>query len=112
MPQSSLPPRHQILIQIVARFSPRLSRYTILSFVPCWYWAQLLFCDTRGGRPHPTRYHKTAYDGEAIERLLVDVFLEAHERPPRQIILDLGATDDPLHGHHSAIALRLMSRSL
>jgi hypothetical protein len=29
----------------------------------------------------------------------VTLFLEAHERPPKQIILDLDATDDPLHGH-------------
>ena len=27
------------------------------------------------------------------------LFLEAHARPPNQIILDLDATDDPLHGH-------------
>ena len=27
------------------------------------------------------------------------LFLEAHERPPSEIILDLDATDDPLHGH-------------
>jgi hypothetical protein len=46
-----------------------------------------------------TRYHKVSHDGAAIERLLVDVFLEAHGRSPRQIILDLDATDDPLHGH-------------
>lgn len=50
-------------------------------------------------RPEPSRYHKIAYDGAAIERLLVDLFLEAHERPRKQIILDLDATDDPLHGH-------------
>src|SRR5690348_16711602 len=31
--------------------------------------------------------------------LLVRLFLEAHTRPPKQIILDLDATDDPLHGH-------------
>jgi hypothetical protein len=31
--------------------------------------------------------------------LLVTLFLEAHARPPRQIIPDLDATDDPLHGH-------------
>jgi hypothetical protein len=30
--------------------------------------------------------------------LLVDLFLDAHERPPSRIILDLDATDDPLHG--------------
>jgi hypothetical protein len=31
--------------------------------------------------------------------LFVDLFLEAHQQPPTQIILDLDATDDPLHGH-------------
>ena len=46
-----------------------------------------------------TRYHRVSHDPAAIERLFVDVFLEAHRRPPEQIILDLDATDDPLHGH-------------
>jgi hypothetical protein len=50
-------------------------------------------------RPTPTRYHKISHDGAAIETVLVDVFLEAHRSPPKQIILDLDATDDPLHGH-------------
>jgi hypothetical protein len=49
-------------------------------------------------RPEPTKYHKISHDGAAIEKLLVDLFVEAHERPPGQIILDLDATDDPLHG--------------
>ena len=31
--------------------------------------------------------------------MFVDLFLEAHRDPPKQIILDLDATDDPLHGH-------------
>jgi hypothetical protein len=46
-----------------------------------------------------TRYHKISHDGAAIEGLLVDVFLDAHARAPKQIILDLDATDNPLHGH-------------
>ncbi len=50
-------------------------------------------------RPEPTRYHKVGHDGAAIERLFVTLFLEAHARAPKQIILDLDATDDPLHGH-------------
>jgi hypothetical protein len=50
-------------------------------------------------RPAPSRYHKIAYEQEAIEALAVELFLEAHKRPPKQIILDLDATDDPLHGH-------------
>ena len=47
----------------------------------------------------PSRYHKIGHDGAAIERLFVDLFLEAHSMPPQEIILDLDATDDPLHGH-------------
>src|SRR2546422_8793096 len=46
----------------------------------------------------PARYHKISHNPVAIRTLLVDLFLEAHARPPRQIILDLDATDDPLHG--------------
>jgi len=51
------------------------------------------------GKPQPTSYHKIGHDPQAIEALLVDLFLDAHGQPPRQIILDLDATDDPLHGH-------------
>ena len=47
----------------------------------------------------PTRYHRIGHDPVAIERLFVDLFLEAHRRAPGQITLDLDATDDPLHGH-------------
>jgi hypothetical protein len=46
-----------------------------------------------------SRYHKIRPDAEAIERLWVDLYLDAHRRAPKQIILDLDATDDPLHGH-------------
>jgi hypothetical protein len=45
------------------------------------------------------RYKKIAADPEALDRLLVDVFLESQRKPPREIWLDLDATDDPLHGH-------------
>jgi hypothetical protein len=51
-------------------------------------------------RPHPTRYHKISHDPALIEKSFVDLFIEAHgRRAPKQIILDLDATDDPLHGH-------------
>jgi hypothetical protein len=46
-----------------------------------------------------SRYHKIGHDAGAIERLFVTLFLETHAAPPRRIILDLDATDDPLHGH-------------
>jgi hypothetical protein len=48
--------------------------------------------------PEPTKYLKISHDAAAIETLLVDLFVEAHRRAPRQIVLDLDATDDPLHG--------------
>src|ERR1700692_4449842 len=46
----------------------------------------------------PTRYHKISHNPIAIKRLLVDLFLEAHEQAPSEIILDLDATDAPGHG--------------
>jgi hypothetical protein len=46
-----------------------------------------------------TAYHKIGHDPAAIEAVFVDLFLDAHARAPKQIILDLDATDDPLHGH-------------
>ncbi len=49
-------------------------------------------------RLEPTRYHKISHNPIAIKRLLVDLFLEAHDRAPNEIILDLDATDDPVHG--------------
>ena len=50
-------------------------------------------------REMATRYHKISHEKAAIEALFVDLFLEAQAGPPKQIILDLDATDDPLHGH-------------
>src|SRR6202049_2796590 len=49
-------------------------------------------------RLEPTRYHKISHNPIAIKRLMVDLFLEAHDRAPSEIILDLDATDDPVHG--------------
>ena len=51
------------------------------------------------GGPALTRYHRIAWDEIKIEALFVDLFLDAHQQPPKQVILDLDATDDPLHGH-------------
>jgi len=44
------------------------------------------------------RHHKLDHDADAIERLFVDLFLDAHSEPPSRIVLDLDATDDPLYG--------------
>ena len=45
------------------------------------------------------RYHRIGHDPRAIEGLFVALFVEAHAQPPERIVLDLDATDDPLHGH-------------
>ena len=44
------------------------------------------------------RYKRIAADRDAMDRLLVDLFLESYRKAPRKIWLDLDATDDPLHG--------------
>jgi hypothetical protein len=62
-------------------------------------------------RRHGAKYHKIDCDGSRVDALLVDLFLEAHERAPRAIVLDLDNTDIPLfggqegrfyHGHYEA----------
>lgn len=44
------------------------------------------------------RYKRIAVDGEAAERFFVEVFLSGRSQPGELLILDLDATDDPLHG--------------
>ena len=44
------------------------------------------------------RYKRIAVDHAAVDRMLLDVFLQAHPTPPAELVLDLDATDDPLHG--------------
>ena len=46
-----------------------------------------------------SRYKKIVYDRTAIEALFVELFLQAHQTAPGEIILDLDTTDDPLHGN-------------
>jgi hypothetical protein len=46
-----------------------------------------------------SRYKKIVADPEGMDALLVDLFLEAYDHPLEEIILDVDATDDPLHGH-------------
>ena len=44
------------------------------------------------------RYCKIALDQDAADDLLVELMLEAYESPPEEVILDLDATDDRVHG--------------
>src|SRR5512133_3874439 len=39
-----------------------------------------------------SRYHKIGGDREALQDVFVDVFLDAHGKAPREIVLDLDAT--------------------
>jgi Transposase DDE domain group 1 len=45
------------------------------------------------------RYKKIVYRQEALDDLLVDLFLESFPQPPSRLELDLDATDDPVHGN-------------
>jgi hypothetical protein len=54
------------------------------------------------------RYHKIDHDPKALARLFVELFLEAHKRPPNQIVLDLDATDEPCTGSRRGILSRLL----
>jgi hypothetical protein len=45
------------------------------------------------------RYHKISYSAEAIDQLLVDIYLESQATAPQRMVLDLDATDVPIYGH-------------
>ena len=45
-----------------------------------------------------SRYKKIVFLNDQVSNFFVDVFLRSHCQPPEEIILDLDATDDPLHG--------------
>jgi hypothetical protein len=57
---------------------------------------------TPAGSPAAERYNKIAYSSEAIDELLVTLFLESQHKAPRSIVLDLDTTDTPLHGKQEA----------
>ena len=46
-----------------------------------------------------SRYKKIVADESGLDALFVEQFVSAHERAPVSIVLDVDATDDPLHGH-------------
>jgi hypothetical protein len=54
---------------------------------------------TKEGASASERYKKIEVNPKAVERLLVELFVQAHSVAPREIILDLDATDDPIHGN-------------
>ena len=44
------------------------------------------------------RYKKISVDHAAVDRMLLEVFVQVHPTAPAEIVLDLDATDDPVHG--------------
>ncbi len=44
------------------------------------------------------RYKKIALDEKKVDDFFIDVFLQGHKEAPKLIVIDLDATDDPLHG--------------
>ena len=51
------------------------------------------------GADEKNRYKKITCSTRAVESLFIDLFLQANPVPPDRIVLDLDATDDPIHGH-------------
>ena len=47
---------------------------------------------------HDSPDHKIDCDGAKVDALMVDLFLEAHKRAPREIVLDIDNTDITLYG--------------
>jgi hypothetical protein len=45
-----------------------------------------------------SRYCKISVDDQAMEQVFLDLYVAAHAEPPKQVMLDMDATDDPLHG--------------
>jgi len=46
-----------------------------------------------------SRYKKIALETKAVDEVMVDLYIQRQPRPPKQIVLDLDAADDRLHGN-------------
>ncbi len=57
-------------------------------------------------------YKKIVASPESIDNLFVDVFLESYQSAPHQIILDVDATDDPLHGNQEGHFFMVITRHI
>ena len=51
-----------------------------------------------GTDPAKDTYKRVGVNKAAVQELLVQLFVETFEQVPEQIVLDVDATDDPLHG--------------
>ena len=46
-----------------------------------------------------SRYKKITVGHAAVDAFFAKVFIQSFRKPPKRIVLDLDATDDPIHGH-------------
>jgi hypothetical protein len=46
-----------------------------------------------------SRYKKITVSHRVVDAFFTDIFLQSYDRPSSRIVLDLDATDDPIHGH-------------
>jgi len=46
-----------------------------------------------------SRYKKIVADSGAIDELMITLFIESYQGVPSEVVLDVDATDDPLHGN-------------
>jgi hypothetical protein len=46
-----------------------------------------------------SRYKKITVDKHMVDAFFTKVFLQSYDKAPSRIVLDLDATDDPVHGH-------------
>jgi hypothetical protein len=44
------------------------------------------------------RYKKITFWKDSVDELLTQLFIEAHQQPPTEVVLDIDTTDLPLHG--------------
>lgn len=54
---------------------------------------------TPAGADAGSRYKKITANLHAVQDFFVEAFLAQHDSPPERIVMDIDATDDPLHGH-------------
>lgn len=59
---------------------------------------ELAVPENGSNEPCIDRYHKIAFDPNSGQRLFTTLFARGFDKPPRQIILDVDATDDAIHG--------------
>jgi len=90
--------RHDpVLAAVMGKLTPRRKECAALAGKSTL--SRLEHAPDEGGTHAPWRYHKISHDGAAIERTFVDIALRSARKPPPVMVIDLDATDSPLHGH-------------